>query len=222
MNEKDDSKHYIGYMRVSTDEQDLRLQRDALEQFGVRPDQIFQDKMTGTKMNRPGLTTALKACREGSVLVVWKLDRLGRSVVGVINTMTDLEGRGVKVKSLTQEVDTSTSSGKAMVGMILIFAQMERDMISERTKAGLKAYIERGGTMGRPHAFLHYPKRMKRFAQLYASDRLKDMTAKEVIAEMNAADKKAPPIKREGSFYSWRKKGYEGFDLEAIGNEGKE
>lgn len=221
MNKADDNKHYVGYVRVSTDDQDLRLQRDALENFGVNPDLIYADKMTGTKMNRPGLNTALKVCREGSVLVVWKLDRLGRSVPGVMATMEDLEKRGIKVKSLTQPVDTSSAFGTAMVTIIMVFAQMERDMISERTKAGLKAYMERGGTMGRPHAFLHYPKRMARFAELYRDDRLKDMTAKEVIAEMNKADKKAPPIKREGSYYTWRKKGFEGFDPAAI-DEGKE
>lgn len=220
MNTGTENKHYVGYIRVSTDDQDLRLQRDALENFGVDPGLIFEDKMTGSKMDRPGLNTALKVCRGGSVLVVWKLDRLGRSVPGVMSTMEDLEKRGIKVKSLTEPVDTSSAFGTAMVTIIMVFAQMERDMISERTKAGLKAYIERGGKMGRPHAFLDYPKRMERFADLYREDKLKDMTAKEVLAEMNKADRKAPPIKREGSFYTWRKKGYKGFDPGALDDEG--
>ena len=214
-------KSYVGYIRVSTDDQELRMQRDALEQFGVDPNQIFSDKMTGSKMDRPGLNLAMKVCRSGSVLVVWKLDRLGRSVMGVMRTMEMLEERGIKVKSLTQPVDTSDPMGRAMVTLILVFAQMERDMISERTKAGIKAYMDRGGRMGRPHAFLSYPKRMAKFAELYNEDLLNKMTAKEIIAAMEKADTKAPPIKQTSSYYNWKSKGFAGFDPEDF-DEGKE
>lgn len=206
----------VGYMRVSTEDQELSLQRDALVNHGVHPDLIFFDKMSGATQERPGLEMAMKICRDGSVLVVWKLDRLGRSVKGVVKTLEDLEDRGVKVKSLTEPIGTDGPWAKAMTMFIVVFAEMERGFIVERTKAGIAAYKERGGKMGRPHAFLPYPKRMAMLAHLHNEEQLLTMKAQVVLDIMNFADKKAPEIKRTSSWYSWKGKGFAGFDFDQV------
>jgi len=141
----------IGYCRVSTAEQNLDMQIEAMVRYGVPGEMIFTDKLSGAKSDRPGLTRALKTAQfAGTELVVWKLDRLGRTVMGIIETMQLLEGRGVTLFSLTERMDLSTPFGKAMLGFLAVFAELERNLIRERTMAGLKRAKERGDPHGRP------------------------------------------------------------------------
>lgn len=138
----------IGYARVSTFEQTLDLQTDALKQFGC--DKIFTDEgISGTKSDRPGLNQALEFCRKGDSLVIWRLDRLGRSLKYLIEWLGDLEKRGIEFVSLTESLDTTTPMGRCMFHVAGAFAQLERDLISERTKAGLVAARTRGRKGGR-------------------------------------------------------------------------
>jgi DNA invertase Pin-like site-specific DNA recombinase len=138
----------IGYARVSTDDQNLDLQRDALKQAGC--EQIYTDRVSGTKDNRPGLTEALSHLRTGDTLVVWRLDRLGRSLRHLIDTVTGLQERGIGFKSLQESIDTTTSGGKLVFHIFGALAEFEREIIRERTNAGLQAARARGRNGGRP------------------------------------------------------------------------
>src|ERR687891_965386 len=140
----------IGYARVSTHEQTLNLQRDALTKEGCT--KIFTDTASGAKAERKGLDEALDYVRKGDTLVVWRLDRLGRSLPHLISTMTDLEGRGIGFKSLTENIDTTTSGGKLIFHIFGALAEFERNLIRERTRAGLMAARARGREGGRPKA----------------------------------------------------------------------
>ncbi len=137
----------IGYCRVSTDDQNPDLQLAALKRAGCR--KIFTDKATGAHVKRPELTKCLKALKAGDVLVVWKLDRLGRSLRDLIALLDDLKTRGVAFRSLTEAIDTATATGRAMWQMVGILAELERSLIQERTKAGRAAAQARGVKMGR-------------------------------------------------------------------------
>jgi DNA invertase Pin-like site-specific DNA recombinase len=138
----------IGYARVSTHEQTLNLQQDALQKAGCN--KIFTDTASGAKTERVGLEEALNYVRKGDTLVVWRLDRLGRSLPHLIATMTDLENRGIGFKSLTENIDTTTSGGKLIFHIFGALAEFERNLIRERTQAGLTAARARGKTGGRP------------------------------------------------------------------------
>src|SRR5437868_2747961 len=138
----------IGYARVSTEDQTLSLQLDALHAVGCT--QIFRDTASGAKADRPGLARALEHIREGDVLVVWRLDRLGRSLASLIELMTQLDGRGIGFKSLTEQIDTTTSGGKLIFHIFGALAEFERNLIRERTNAGLAAARARGRKGGRP------------------------------------------------------------------------
>jgi DNA invertase Pin-like site-specific DNA recombinase len=137
----------IGYARVSTAEQDLALQLDALHAAGCT--RIFEDRISGAKVERPGLSAALEYLREGDTLVIWKFDRLGRSVRHLIDTVGDLERRGIGLRSLTEAVDTATPGGRLLFHIFGALAQFERDLIVERTSAGLRAAEARGRKGGR-------------------------------------------------------------------------
>ncbi len=138
----------IGYARVSTADQYLRMQEDALKGSGC--EEIFTDVASGTKSQRPGLDKALEYVREGDTLVVWKLDRLGRSIQHLIQLMTSLNEKKIGFKSLQESIDTPTSGGKLIFHMFSALAEFERDLIQERTQAGLKAARARGKMGGRP------------------------------------------------------------------------
>jgi DNA invertase Pin-like site-specific DNA recombinase len=140
----------IGYARVSTQEQTLNLQKDTLQQAGCT--KIFTDTASGAKSERKGLDEALRYVRKGDTLVVWRLDRLGRSLPHLISTMTDLEERGIGFKSLTENIDTTTSGGKLIFHIFGALAEFERNLIRERTQAGLTAARARGRKGGRPKA----------------------------------------------------------------------
>ena len=137
----------VGYARVSTDEQNLDLQLDALKLAGCQ--QLFTDIITGTAKTKEGLSEAIKYLREGDTLVVWKLDRLGRTVKGLVELVEGFQTRGVQFKSITDSIDTSTSAGRFFFHVMAALAEMERELIRERTRAGLKAARARGRTGGR-------------------------------------------------------------------------
>ena len=145
----------IGYMRVSKADgsQTTDLQRDALIAAGVDPDHMYEDRASGKKEDRPELAACLKALRSGDTLLVWKLDRLGRDLRHLVNIVHDLTARGVGLKVLTGQgaaVDTTTAQGKLVFGIFAALAEFERELISERTKAGLESARARGRKGGRP------------------------------------------------------------------------
>ena len=138
----------IGYARVSTHEQNLDLQLDALKAAGC--ERIFEDKVSGSKAERPGLETAKMALRAGDTLVVWRLDRLGRSLKHLIEVVTEFSDMGVGFQSLTENLDTTTNGGRLLFHVFGALAEFERGIIQERTKAGLSAARARGRVGGRP------------------------------------------------------------------------
>ncbi len=137
-----------GYARVSTDDQTPALQLAALKKAGCKT--VFKDEgLSGATTKRPALLRCLKRLRPGDVLIVWKLDRLGRSLRDLIAMLDDLRARGVKFRSLTEAIDTDTPTGRAMWQMIGVLAELERSLISERTRAGVTAAMRRGVKFGR-------------------------------------------------------------------------
>ena len=137
----------IGYARVSTQDQNLDLQINALKKAGCK--KIFDDKISGSRAERPGLAKALDMLREDDTLVVWKLDRLGRSVKNLVDLVTKLQKQGVHFKSLTDSIDTSTTSGRFFFHVMASLAQMERELTAERTRAGLEVARQLGRKGGR-------------------------------------------------------------------------
>jgi len=138
----------IGYARVSTLDQTLALQQDALTAAGC--EQLYTDIVSGSVTTRPGLTQALSHLRAGDTLVVWRLDRLGRSLPHLIETVRRLQEQGVGFRSLQEQIDTTTSGGKLVFHVFGALAEFERDLIRERTHAGLQAARVRGRLFGRP------------------------------------------------------------------------
>lgn len=137
----------IGYVRVSTNEQNTDLQREALERSGC--EQIFEEKMSGTVANRPALKKLLRTLKEGDTLVVWKLDRLGRSMRNLVLLVDELRQRGIHFRSLTDSIDTSSPMGRFIFHIMSALAEMERELIVERTLAGLAAARAKGRVGGR-------------------------------------------------------------------------
>ena len=145
----------VGYVRVSKNDgsQVLDLQKDALKQLGVLDESIYEDQASGKNDARTGLAACLKSLRKGDTLVVWKLDRLGRSLKHLVDTIEDLKKREIGFKVLTgqgAQIDTSTPNGRMVFGMFAVLAEFERELISERTKAGLESARARGRKGGRP------------------------------------------------------------------------
>src|SRR5512134_1748598 len=168
----------IGYARVSTADQTLDLQKDALEKAGCT--KIFTDTASGAKAERTGLDEALNYVRQGDTLVVWRLDRLGRSLTHLIETITGLNNRGVGFKSITEAIDTTTSGGKLVFHIFGALAEFERDIIRERTQAGLSAARARGRRGGRPKALTS--KKAQQLQTLYAD---KTNTIDEICRTLN-------------------------------------
>ena len=137
----------IGYARVSTQDQNLELQFDALNKSGCK--KIFEDRVSGSRADRPGLNKLLEMLREGDTLVVWKLDRLGRSVKNLVDLVVELHKRGVQFKSLTDSIDTGTPAGRFFFHIMASLAQMERELTIERTRAGLEVARQLGRKGGR-------------------------------------------------------------------------
>jgi DNA invertase Pin-like site-specific DNA recombinase len=155
---------FVGYARVSTTDQTLHLQHDALTSAGCT--KIFTDTASGAQTERKGLTEALAYVRAGDTLVVWKLDRLGRSLKDLISRITELNDRKIGFKSLTENIDTTTSGGKLIFHIFGALAEFERDIIRERTNAGLAAARVRGKRGGRPKALS--PDKIKLARKFYA------------------------------------------------------
>src|SRR4029453_677704 len=152
------------YARVSTTDQTLDLQLDALRTAGCT--KIFTDTVSGGTAERPGLAEAFSHLRDGDTLVVWRLDRLGRSLKHLIETVTQLHSQGIGFKSLTENIDTTTSGGKLIFHIFGALAEFERDIIKERTNAGLAGARARGKRGGRPKALS--PEKIKLARRLYA------------------------------------------------------
>ena len=155
----------IGYARVSTQDQTLALQKDALEKEGC--EWIFTDTASGAKARRSGLEEALSYLRAGDTLVVWRLDRLGRSLRDLIDIVTTLHERGIGFKSLTESIDTTASGGKLVFHIFGALAEFEREITKERTRAGLLAARARGRSGGRQHKLTE--KQIAIARQLYAA-----------------------------------------------------
>jgi DNA invertase Pin-like site-specific DNA recombinase len=138
----------VGYTRVSTDEQNMQLQLDALNAAGV--DRIYTDQgQSGKNTKRPGFQGMVRGLRDGDVVVVWKLDRLGRSVADLVKLVDDFGKRGIQIKSLTEGIDTTTAMGRMLFGICAVLAEFERALIQERTKAGLEVARKAGKQIGR-------------------------------------------------------------------------
>ncbi len=162
----------IGYARVSTSDQNLTLQTDALTAAGC--ERICSDTASGAKTDRPGLSEALNVARRGDTLVVWKLDRLGRSMKGLVELAADLATRGIELRSLTDGIDTATPTGRLLFHILASIAEMERELIRERTMAGLLAARRKNGP-GRGRKSVLTPKRATAMKLLAAGDRPRDV-----------------------------------------------
>jgi DNA invertase Pin-like site-specific DNA recombinase len=172
----------IGYMRVSTADQSLDLQRDALLAAGVAEDRVYHDVCSGRAVERPGLAHALDVARDGDALVAWKLDRIGRSLPHVVGLVGDLQKRGVGLKVLTGDIDTTTSTGRLVFGLFATLAEFERDLIHERTMAGLAAARARGRKGGRPRVMT---RQKLRAAMALMADR--DNAARDVAQQLGVS-----------------------------------
>lgn len=173
----------IGYARVSTTDQTLALQQDALEKAGCA--KIYTDTVSGATTERKGLEEALSYIREGDTLVVWRLDRLGRSLKHLIETITEFNNRNIGFRSLTEQIDTTTSGGKLIFHIFGALAEFERDIIRERTQAGLAAARARGRRGGRPKAnALNTSKKVAMAQALYAD---KNNTINEICKTLNVS-----------------------------------
>src|SRR5512147_1231689 len=171
---------FVGYARVSTQDQTLDLQKDALEKIGCT--RIFTDTASGAQAEREGLEEALNYVREGDILVVWRLDRLGRSLKHLIETITTLNNRKIGFKSIQGNIDTTTSGGKLVFHIFGALAEFERDIIRERTQAGLTAARARGRNGGRPKALT--PNKQEMAQALYKD---KNNTIDEICRTLNIA-----------------------------------
>lgn len=168
----------IGYARVSTHDQNLDLQRDALDKAGCT--KIFVDEISGTVAQRAGLEKAKEVLRQGDVLIVWRLDRLGRSIRDLIDWVNHLEEEGIGFKSLQESIDTTTSSGKLVFHIFAALAEFERNLIRERTNAGLAAARARGRLGGRKKSLK--AKERKRAVEMYQR---KNQTVIQICEMMN-------------------------------------
>jgi len=173
----------IGYIRVSKKDQSLALQLDAMKAAGVT--KIFQDTMSGAKDDRPQFKEMLNFARTGDTVVVWRLDRLGRSLKSLIETVMTIKERGIDFMSLTEHIDTSTPAGKFTFHLFGALAEMERDIIIQRTTAGLEAARARGRNGGRPPLTIA-SKKIVRARELYEQ---KQMTVKEIMDTVGIRNK---------------------------------
>ncbi len=181
----------IGYIRVSKNKQLTALQDDAMAR--EQCERTFTDKMTGKRFDRKALSEMLDFARQGDIIVIWRLDRLGRSIKELIETVQMIQQRGIELKSLKENIDTSTPTGKFMFHLLAALAEFERDIISERTQAGLDAARARGRTGGRPSATKTISAAtITRARELYAS---KTMTVAEIMALTG--------FKSRGTFYKY-------------------
>jgi DNA invertase Pin-like site-specific DNA recombinase len=177
-NVNDTEGELVGYARVSTSEQRLSLQLDALERAGVDAKNIFIDKVSGAAKKRPGFRRMMLYVKEGDTVVVWRLDRFARSIMELLKRMEELQKRGVRFHSLTEAIDTKTASGRLVFHVLASIADFEREITRERVSAGIKAAKKRGRAVGAK------PKLFGKAAE-YAQKRRKDgATAKQIVEEL--------------------------------------
>jgi DNA invertase Pin-like site-specific DNA recombinase len=169
-----DGRRLIGYARVSTSDQNLAMQTEALLRAGCLAENIHSEHVSGVAKRRPKLRLAIMDCREGDTFVVWKLDRLGRSLRDLLDHIKTLEDAGVGFKSLTEGIDTTTPGGKLIMHVMGSLAQFERDLVVERTTAGVRAHIARGGKHGR-EAILTVEKRAEISKMIARGDSIADI-----------------------------------------------
>jgi len=200
-----------GYARVSTDDQDLSLQRAALIKAGCDPEWIYEERGSGGRMDRRELKRLMRSMRSGDRLMVWKLDRLGRTLTGVIETVEEMTREGIELVSLTEKIDTTSAMGRAFFQIALVFAELERALISERTRAGMAVARERGAQFGQPGKIADNPKRLAAARDLVERG-LENITAAEAVEILNRADPKAKPIKSLETWRRWVRMGCPGAD----------
>ncbi|WPO84598.1 recombinase family protein (plasmid) [Chryseobacterium sp. JJR-5R] len=175
----------IGYARVSKFEQNLDLQTDALKNLGI--EKIFVDKVSGVKSEKPQLNDLLKFIRKGDTLTVWRLDRIGRTTVGLIQFVTELNEKGIYFKSISENIDTSSASGKLIFQIFCVLAEHERNVLIERTNAGLKSARARGKKGGRPKGLTEKYKKITSVVKtLYDA---KELPVEEIMKTFNIASK---------------------------------
>ena len=170
----------IGYARVSTDDQTLDLQRDALKHARCR--EIYEEQASGKNTARPQLESCLKSLREGDALIVWRLDRLGRNLADLVRLITDLEQREINFESLTEKIETGSPAGRLVFHLFAALAEFERNLIRERTVAGLKAARARGRKGGRPIKLS-----LKEIKTIRALLKTADMPVAEIAARFGVA-----------------------------------
>lgn len=176
-----DGTRLIGYARVSTAEQNLAMQLDALRKAGVLDDNLYSEHISGVAQRRPQLEMAISDAREGDTFIVWKLDRMGRSLLDLLDKLKRLEREGVQFKSLTEGIDTTTPGGRLILHVMGALAQFERDLVVERTRAGVKRHIEAGGKIGAERILT--PDKLKKIHKLLAKGR----TVKSVADEYDVS-----------------------------------
>lgn len=203
----------FGYARVSTDDQNHALQIKALKDYGIPEDQIYTETASGANIGRATLARLRKVLRRGDKLVVWKLDRLGRTVAGIVDIVAGLERDGIALVMLTENVDTSTPMGKAVLHFMAAMAQLERDLISERTKAGMAVAKAQGSVFGKSHYITGYPKRLEWFERMFREPGFDDYKVQEIVDALNAVDRKAPKIESLETYRKWRRQGWPGATL---------
>jgi DNA invertase Pin-like site-specific DNA recombinase len=190
----------IGYARVSTQDQELSLQLDALEGAGCR--KVYQEKVTGSTKERPELQKMLEQLREGDIVVIWRLDRLARSLKDLVGLVNEIQDKGGALQSLNDQIDTTTPHGKFTFHIFAALAEFERDIIRERTKAGLAAARARGRKGGRPKGLSKKAQHKAIIAeQLY---RERTLTVKEICEQISVS---------KGTFYNYLR--YRGIEVGA-------
>ena len=180
----------IGYARVSTQDQDLFLQLDALNDAGCK--KIYQEKITGSTKERPQLIEMLEQIREGDVVIIWKLDRLARSLKDLVSLVNEIQEKGGALHSLNDQIDTTTPHGKFTFHIFAALAEFERDIIRERTKAGLAAARARGRKGGRPKGLSKKAQHTAIIAEKLYQDR--ELTVKEICGQLSIS---------KGTFYNY-------------------
>jgi DNA invertase Pin-like site-specific DNA recombinase len=193
----------IGYARVSTQEQNLSLQLDALQSAGC--DTIYREKVTSAKKERPELQKLMSQIRAGDVVVIWKLDRLARSLKDLISLVNEMQGKGAELQSLNDHIDTTTPQGKFTFHLFAALAEFERDIIRERTKAGLAAARARGRKGGRPKGLSKEAQRTAMIAERLYQDG--GLTVKQICKQLSIS---------RGTFYNYLR--HQGVDVGASRN----
>jgi len=193
----------IGYARVSTQEQNLSLQLDALQVAGC--DTIYREKVTSAKKERPELQKLMGQLRVGDVVVVWKLDRLGRSLQDLVSLVNEVQGKGAEFQSLNDHIDTTTPQGKFTFHLFAALAEFERGIIRERTKAGLAAARARGRKGGRPKGLSKEAQHTAMIAETLYQDG--DLTVKQICRQLSIS---------RGTFYNYLR--HRGVDVGASHN----